>query len=313
MSESSDEEGKSMKNAGKKEEEEYDAEEKYDDGAEKKEDDVNPPSTKRKHVDLESCDQRSRNVIPKSKEIKSSTRVDNKEEEDFVFEVQLSFTDFQSQKLTIPWETVEKYFLDADTRTQPMIRVLLTDKYNDQKHVRCSFSPQLGRDFIITEWSGQFGPHKAMDLIRFYKPLPQPSHYQHYLIGYLKFLFEKTLTTTDVSQKLFIPIKVAENHFPRLITNKPSHAMLQISDAQNMKWEMKFHVALVADYGAQRYRYKMDWTEFVTKHKLEAGDVISFYKPVLPSEDNHYAIRFKRPSKKDDSKNGGNKDIHPEK
>ncbi|KAI7982383.1 hypothetical protein LOK49_LG15G00857 [Camellia lanceoleosa] len=69
MSESSDEEGKSMKNADKKEEEEYDAEEEYDDEAEKKADDVNPPSTKRKHVDLESCDQRSRNVIPKSKEI----------------------------------------------------------------------------------------------------------------------------------------------------------------------------------------------------------------------------------------------------
>ncbi|KAI7984187.1 hypothetical protein LOK49_LG15G00856 [Camellia lanceoleosa] len=72
MSESSDEEGKSMKNADKKEEEEeYNAEEEYDDEAEKKADDVNPPSTKRKHVDLESCDQRSRNVIPKSKEMPS--------------------------------------------------------------------------------------------------------------------------------------------------------------------------------------------------------------------------------------------------
>ncbi|CAL5424915.1 unnamed protein product [Camellia sinensis] len=157
MSESSDEEGKSMKNADKKEEEEeeeYNAEEEYDDEAEKKADD----------------------------RLKSSTRVDNKEEEDFVFEVQLSFTDFQSQKLTIPWETVEKYFLDADTRTQLVIRVLLTDKYNDQKHVKCSFSPQPGGDFIITEWSWQCGAHKAMDLIRFYKPLPQPSHYQHYLL-----------------------------------------------------------------------------------------------------------------------------------
>ncbi|CAL5353465.1 unnamed protein product [Camellia sinensis] len=233
MSESSDEEGKSMKNADKKEEEEeeeYNAEEEYDDEAEKKADDVNPPSTKRKHVDLESCDQRSRNVIPKSKEIKSSTRVDNKEEEDFVFEVQLSFTDFQSQKLTIPWETVEKYFLDADTRTQLVIRVLLTDKYNDQKHVKSSFSPQPGGDFIITEWSWQCGAHKAMDLIRFYKPLPQPSHYQHYLVGYLKFLFEKTLP----------------------MFHRSSHAMLQISDTQNKKWEMKFRVAPVANQSAQR-------------------------------------------------------------
>ncbi|KAF5930563.1 hypothetical protein HYC85_031436 [Camellia sinensis] len=75
---------------------------------------------------------------------------------------------------------------------------------------------------------------------------------------------------------------------------------------------MKFHVAPVANQSAQKYGYKMDWTEFVTKHKLEADNVIFFYKPVLPSEGNHYAIRFKRPSKKDDSKKGGNKDIHPE-
>ncbi|THG11410.1 hypothetical protein TEA_006616 [Camellia sinensis var. sinensis] len=311
MSESSDEEGKSMKNSDNKEEEKYDAEEEYDDEAERKADDVNPPSTKQKHVDLESCDKRSRNVTPKSKGIKSSMRVDNKED-DFVFEVQLSLTDFQSQKLTIPWETVEKYFLNADTRTQLVISVLLTDKYNNQKHERCSFSPQPGGDFIITEWSRQFSAHKAMDLIRFYRPLPQPFHNQHYLVGYLKFLFEKTLTTTDVSQNLVIPIKAAENHFPRLITSKPSHAMLQIFDAQNKKWEMKFHVAPVANQNAQKYGYKLDWTEFVTKHKLEAGNVIFFYKPVLPSEDNHYAIRFKRPSKKDDSKKGGNKDIHPE-
>ncbi|CAL5427179.1 unnamed protein product [Camellia sinensis] len=169
-----------------------------------------------------------------------------------------------------------------------------------------SFSPQPGANLVIHGWIEYFGAHnlKAMDLLRFYKPLPQPFHNQHYLIGYLKFLFEKTLTTTDVSQKLVIPIKAAENHFPRLITNKPSHVMLQISDAQNKKWEMKFHVALVANQSKQKYGYKMDWTEFVTNHKLEAGNVIFFYKPVLPSEDNYYAIRFKRPSKKDDSKKG---------
>ncbi|CAL5424908.1 unnamed protein product [Camellia sinensis] len=332
MSGASDEEGKSMKNSDteeqvqeegeiqeKEKEEETDTEAAADTEVSEKsivlssgEENDDLPSKKQKCASHNQLGNVKSGPDPRHSSRQDKTEADQSssagpqgifadfKEENFLFEVQLSPIDYQKKTLTIPWETVEKYFHAADTGSQSEINVTFFSKYNVKSPLmKLLISPQPGAHMVeITGWSQFFAAQNlnAKDLIRFYKPLYQLPDNEHYLLDSLNFLFMKKLVATDITKnKLYIVKKEAEEHFCALNTSKISEVEIEISDAENETYHMKLQV--YPKTGTNSDAYKITWKSFVEKHKLEVDDEIRFYKPGRPMKGNHYAIRFEKKKK----------------
>ncbi|XP_028062233.1 uncharacterized protein LOC114265610 [Camellia sinensis] len=340
MSGSSDEEGKSMKNSDteeqdkktdteeevqeegdvqRQEEEETDTEAAADTEVSDKlvvlssgEENDDLPSKKQKYASLNKLSHVKSGPDPRHSSRHDKNEADQSsstepqgifadfKKENFLFEVQLSPIDYQKKTLTIPWETVEKYFHAADTGSQSEINVTFFSKYNVKSPLmKLLISPQPGAHMVeITGWSQFFAAQNlnAKDLIRFYKPLYLLPENEHYLLDSLNFLFMKKLVATDITEnKLHILKKEAEEHFRALNTFKISEVEIEISDAENETYNMKLLV--YPKTGTNSDAYKITWKSFVEKHKLEVDDEISFYKPGRPMKGNHYAIRFEKKKK----------------
>ncbi|KAL6967987.1 hypothetical protein U1Q18_033791 [Sarracenia purpurea var. burkii] len=105
------------------------------------------------------------------------------------------------------------------------------------------------------------------------------------------FLFQMHLTPRDVRDwRLSIPFEIAKNHFP--LVTETTHGIFRedilISDAQNYQWPMRF----IFYPRRKTCTITRDWQRFVDFHRLEAKDLIRFYRPHPRAHDMHYLIEI---------------------
>ena len=102
------------------------------------------------------------------------------------------------------------------------------------------------------------------------------------------------MTPKDVQlDRLSIPMEQALDHFPPLADRRDNYdEKIKISDPENL------HLNMTLKCDLSEYAFVMDnewsnwWSELVRWHKLKAMDVVRFYKPLQPLQENHYLIDF---------------------
>ncbi|KAL6978826.1 hypothetical protein U1Q18_020494 [Sarracenia purpurea var. burkii] len=108
------------------------------------------------------------------------------------------------------------------------------------------------------------------------------------------FLFQKQLEPGDIRHgRLDIPWETAEKYFPPRTEPYEAESIL-ISDHRNMNWPVK----VLNNPQACRYKFMFGWNEFVEAHNLEAMDVVTFYRPIQPSQNYHYFITYAKAQEK---------------
>ncbi|GFZ02001.1 hypothetical protein Acr_15g0006100 [Actinidia rufa] len=107
------------------------------------------------------------------------------------------------------------------------------------------------------------------------------------------FLFEVYLAPKDVQfDRLSIPMEQALDHFPPLADRRDNYdEKIKISDPENLHLNMTLRCDL------SEFAFVMDgwsnwWSEVVRWHKLKVMDVVRFYRPLQPLQENHYLIDF---------------------
>ncbi|KAL7179489.1 hypothetical protein ACSBR1_042809 [Camellia fascicularis] len=105
------------------------------------------------------------------------------------------------------------------------------------------------------------------------------------------FVFELQLTQDDIEYTLYIPEQTATEHFPPVpIYEDWYKGQIKIFDTQNQNWNMTIvYIRLSACFFIKTW-----WDEFVTRHNLEAMDVIRFYRPPSPLHKFHFLIKHDR-------------------
>ncbi|XP_057484626.1 uncharacterized protein LOC130771004 [Actinidia eriantha] len=110
------------------------------------------------------------------------------------------------------------------------------------------------------------------------------------------FLFEVYLTRTDVKEdRLLIPIEQALGHFPPLANRHMTYVeniKVIDPDYRNLSLTVTYEIGPCAFVIENEW-----WKHCVKRHKLEATDVIRFYRPVSPSQDNHFWVDFVKRSR----------------
>ncbi|CAL5424904.1 unnamed protein product [Camellia sinensis] len=255
-------------------------------------------------------------VIPQSKPGKqnmsdSSDRAAINEEvcgfdrEIFLFEVQLTRSDIEHERLSIPAGGALKYFPPMET-VKPNYEQQIEIYDNEKEDWKMTLTyNHLEQAFVITSgWQGFVDWHelKPMDAIRFYRTF---SHLQnpHFLIEFVigeesktnylihefkqkNFLFELQLSPSDIGDGvLIVPEEEVRNHFHEINIPAGTNEVerMTFTDTQNVHWCME----ILFD-GA--YMLADGWDGFVKEHKLEAMDMIRFYKPVRPLHEKHFLI-----------------------
>ncbi|CAL5353433.1 unnamed protein product [Camellia sinensis] len=247
-----------------------------------------------------------------------------------LFEIKLSASDIELGRLAIPVERAMDYFSPLSIPKVYEEQIEITDTQKDDWYMTLTYDPVECTFMISIGWQGFVEWHEleAMDVIRFYRPVPRV-HNNHFLIDYIKgqdaetnnivqefrqenFLFQLQLTPTDVGYcRIIIPKEDVRTHFPAVKIPTVTHKMerLYFTDTQNKDWCMKIIFSSQVD----AYMIINGWGRFVKKHNLEAMDVIRFYKPVQPLHGWHFLIDCVKGEKAKDSmielgkaKNDGN-------
>ncbi|CAL5353455.1 unnamed protein product [Camellia sinensis] len=250
-------------------------------------------------------------VIPQSKPGDSSNRAAINEgvcgfdREIFLFEVQLTRSDIEHEMLSIPAGGALKYFPPMETvKPNYEQQIQIYDNEKEDWKMTLTYN-HLEQAFVITSgWQGFVDWHelKPMDAIRFYRTF---SHLQnpHFLIEFVigeesetnylihefkqkNFLFELQLSPSDIGDGvLIVPEEEVRNHFHEINIPAGTNEVerMTFTDTQNVHWCME----ILFD-GA--YMLADGWDGFVKEHKLEAKDMIRFYKPAGPLHEKHFLI-----------------------
>ncbi|XP_057506154.1 uncharacterized protein LOC130789420 [Actinidia eriantha] len=235
----------------------------------------------------------------------SLTKVNKFKNRTILFEIQLTPTDVEKGRFSIPVEIALGVFppqMAEASLHRPYykkIKISIPTPYYTW-FMAITYDPEE-RLFLIKsrEWQHFADWHgfKPGDIICFSKPFPRAKS-THFLIEHFNkadeeetsstvvvpefeeenFLFQKRLMLHEVrnlSQRLLpLPKKKVKKHFSALRIPAPSHKMerLYFTDARNKEWCWKFM------FDSGEYVVVDGWEGFVDEHKVDAGDKIRFYK-----------------------------------
>lgn len=210
--------------------------------------------------------------------------------------------------LTIPAGIAREYFptLSCDTAGEQNLHI---DDFRGQLwDVPFTYNREIGGFTNTNQWQ-QISSLYMLNyflpcLILFYRPGFR-SHTAHYMIEFERrteyqniapefrsedLLFELELGESDIwMSRLFLPFESVHEHFPSIRIPKRSQkkVVVKFTDAQGKNWYME-----IVRYTAEKYMIIKWWDEFVKNHRLEAMDVIRFYKPENPSHSKHFFIEI---------------------
>ncbi|CAL5424889.1 unnamed protein product [Camellia sinensis] len=225
----------------------------------------------------------------------------------FLFELQLMLNDVEQGMLFIPEQRAAKHFPPLLTHIPYYNyehQIEVSDTQNQNWKMTLVYNSLLRAFIIVRGWHRFVVSHglEFMDVICFYKTLSR-LHDKHFIIEHVKrgeaetdnnppefkpenFLFELQLTSGYVSDNwLKLPKEEVRNHFPEI--EIPPGIRLNFTDARNEHWTMTIFFV----EGHDAYIILDGWEGFVNKHRLEAMDVIRFYKPVQPLHERHFLIQ----------------------
>ncbi|KAH7838051.1 hypothetical protein Vadar_021477 [Vaccinium darrowii] len=229
-----------------------------------------------------------------------------------LFQMRLTPSEVDMQgRLLIPVEIALdsfRRFLRLDYKEEEeMVIKITTDTCNWWWSTKIKYDPE-DCVFVIEDWLriAEQNNLKARDVIRFYKPFPRADD-DCFLIEPVfrriteeslefkqeNFLFQKQLTLSEVGSdrpRLSLSKEQVRRNFPAVGIPAETHELerLYFTDAKNMEWCCKIRCFLGTFF------LESGWEEFVKEYKVEIGDVIRFYKPVLPLDSRHLLIRHVR-------------------
>lgn len=219
-----------------------------------------------------------------------------------------SEVDYQG-RLSIPVEIALDYFqrflprIDRKEQEETVIK-MTTDTCNWWWSTKIKYDPEECV-FVIEDWQTFADQNnlRAKDVIRFHKPFPRADD-DCFLIEPVfrrieeeslefkreNFLFQKQLTLSEAGcdrPRLSLSKEQVRQHFPAVGIPAETHELerLYFTDAKNMEWCCKIRCF----FGT--YFLENGWEGFVKEYKVETGDLISFYKPVLPLDSRHFLIQ----------------------
>ncbi|KAI8574250.1 hypothetical protein RHMOL_Rhmol01G0340500 [Rhododendron molle] len=210
--------------------------------------------------------------------------------------------------LTIPAGIAREYFptLSCDTAGEQNLHI---DDFRGQLwDMPFTYNREIGGFTNTNQWQ-QISSLYMLNyflpcLIQFYRPGFR-LHTAHYMIEFERrteyqniapefraedLLFELELGESDIwMSRLFLPFERVHEHFPAIRIPKRSQkkVVVKFTDAQGKNWYME-----IVRYTAEKYMIIKWWDEFVKNHRLEAMDVIRFYKPENHSHSKHFFIEI---------------------
>ncbi|KAG5567268.1 hypothetical protein RHGRI_002731 [Rhododendron griersonianum] len=229
---------------------------------------------------------------------------DEIEDDVFLFEMAVPVDNI----LTIPAGIAREYFptLSCDTGGEQNLQI---DDFRGQLwDVPFTYNREIDGFTNTNQWQ-QISSLYMLNyflpcLILFYRPGFR-LHAAHYMIEFERrteyqniapefraedLLFELELGEGDIwMSRLFLPFERVHEHFPAIRIPKRSQkkVVVKFTDAQGKNWYME-----IVRYAAEKYMIIKWWDEFVKNHRLEAMDVIRFYKPKNHSHSKHFFIEI---------------------
>ncbi|XP_057512671.1 uncharacterized protein LOC130794735 [Actinidia eriantha] len=232
----------------------------------------------------------------------------------FLFEMQLTESDVEQDKLCIPVEFALDHFPPIPTLSPRCYEEKVNILSGTQDRVwptTIRYDPDECVFLLNSEWKGFAQSHemKAKDVVRFYTPLPCSPDKQYMLIDHVKrnpqddavirhldctskyFIFHHQLTYFDLNFGLLLSKVEVRNHFRVVGIPAETHNVerLYFTDAKNTDWCMK--ITMFNDW------YTINgpgWDQCVKDYHLEPGDFISFYRCVQPFNSRHFLIRLQK-------------------
>ncbi|KAE9460861.1 hypothetical protein C3L33_07273, partial [Rhododendron williamsianum] len=224
----------------------------------------------------------------------------------FLFEVLLFPRDVEQDRLLIPVEAALEYFTPLANRQETYkLKIEITDHQKSHWHMTVTYEPSECSFVVENKWKRfvAWNRLEIMDVLRFYKTVPI-SYDFHYLVELVKrrspliipefklenFMFQLPLTDRDIRfQRLFISAEDVHKHWPKVGVPADTHYFerLYFSDDLNAAlWGIK--IAYEID------SYRLMLADYFTKHNLEKGDMIRFYRPVHPLHSRHFLIEYEK-------------------
>ncbi|GFZ20104.1 hypothetical protein Acr_28g0008090 [Actinidia rufa] len=223
------------------------------------------------------------------KRVEEITSIPEFKPENFLFKLTLTETGIKHLRLIVPAERSEKSFSafvnDYNLEEWDVIWFYKPVQLLSSRHFLIKFvrrgqtepdSTSGGGDSHVTQKHDELGESSNPNMVA---------------ENMGTFLFEVYLTRTDVKEdRLLIPIEQALGHFPPLANRHMTYV-------ENIKvidpYYRNLSLTVTYDIGPCAFVIESKWWKYyVKRHKLEAMDVIRFYRPVSPSQDNHFWVDF---------------------
>ncbi|XP_057484625.1 uncharacterized protein LOC130771003 [Actinidia eriantha] len=225
----------------------------------------------------------------------------------FLFETHLTPSDVEEGRLFLPVESALDYFPYISELQQKSYEeeIKVTDPRDRVWTMKIRYDSDECGYLMNSEWHDLAKCHglRARDKVQFYVPFPLLQE-NHYLIEYvrteesgdiisfpefrrLKLLFEREVTAYEVKyRRLIFSMLEVISHFSVITIPAETHDVerLCFTDALNKDWWFKIK------FYCETYLVIGGWEEFVNEYKVEAGDVIKFYKMVRPFSPRQFLI-----------------------